>query len=75
MPVLLRQYLKLGGQILGFNIDPQFNNSIDCLLWVDLMRTELPHLNKYMGTAEAARFRALHTNDVSTSSGTSRLAG
>lgn len=75
VPVLLRQYLKLGGQILGFNIDPQFNNSIDCLLWVDLMRTELPHLNKYMGTAEAARFRALHTNDEVATAGTSRLAG
>ena len=49
IPVIMRQYLKLGGQILGFNIDPEFNNSVDCLLWVDLMRTERPLLKKYMG--------------------------
>ena len=60
IPVILRQYLKLGGQILGFNIDPEFNNSVDCLLWVDLMRTELPLLRKYMSREGADSFRAYH---------------
>ena len=60
IPVILRQYLKLGGQILGFNIDPDFNNSVDCLLWVDLMRTELPLLRKYMSRDGADNFRAFH---------------
>ena len=60
VPVLLRQYLKLGGQILGFNIDQDFGNSIDCLLWVDMRRTELPLLRKYMGTELAAQFYANH---------------
>jgi len=60
VPVLLRQYLKLGGRILGFNIDTQFGNSIDCLLWVDMRLTELPLLRKYMGTELADRFHALH---------------
>lgn len=60
VPVLLRQYLKLGGQILGFNIDPQFANSIDCLLWVDLMNMEYPLLQKYMGKETAAEFHAYH---------------
>ncbi len=64
VPVLLRQYLKLGGQIMGFNIDPQFKNSIDCLLWVDLMRTELPLLRKYMSLDGASRFRAYHETDT-----------
>ena len=57
VPVILRQYLKMGGHILGFNIDAAFNNAIDCLLWVDLMQTELPLLRKYMGTDGTARFR------------------
>lgn len=61
IPVILRQYLKLGGQILGFNIDPEFNNSVDCLLWVDLMRTELPLLRKYMSNEGADRFREYHS--------------
>ncbi len=60
VPVLLRQYLKFGGQILGFNIDPNFNNSIDCLLWADLTRTELPLLKKYMGRDGAAEFCRRH---------------
>lgn len=59
IPVILRQYLKLQGQILGFNIDPDFNNSVDCLLWVDLMRTEAPMLKRYMGE-ETDNFRAYH---------------
>jgi putative hemolysin len=58
VPVLLRQYLKFGGHILGFNIDPSFNNAIDCLLWADLMHTDLPLLRKYMGTEAAAAFCA-----------------
>ena len=29
IPVLLRQYLKLGGRIAGFNVDPAFSDSID----------------------------------------------
>ena len=39
VPVLLRQYLKLGGRMLAFNVDPAFNDSIDCLLMVDLRQT------------------------------------
>jgi putative hemolysin len=66
VPVLLRQYLKLGGQILGFNIDSDFGDSIDCLLWVDMRRTELPLLRKYMGNALAEQFHTTHC-DVRTS--------
>lgn len=53
VPVLLRQYLKLGGRILGFNVDPQFNHAIDALLMVDLSRCELRTLQRYMGKQEA----------------------
>ncbi|MEQ8660453.1 MAG: GNAT family N-acyltransferase [Gammaproteobacteria bacterium] len=60
VPVLLRQYLKLNGRILGFNVDPDFNHSIDCLLWVDLRRTDPQLLTKYMGRAGLARFLAYH---------------
>lgn len=60
IPVLLRQYLKLNGRILGFNVDPEFNNAIDCLLWVDLSLTEVPLLRKYMGAEGANRFLAHH---------------
>ena len=60
VPVLLRQYLKFGGHILGFNVDPNFNNAIDCLLWCDLMHTEFPLLIKYMGKEGAIEYRKMH---------------
>ncbi len=60
VPVLLRQYLKLGGRILGFNVDPAFNNVIDGLLVVDLLQTEPPILAKYFTDAGTEAFRAFH---------------
>ncbi len=36
MPVLLKKYLKQNGKIIGFNIDPKFNNALDGLLILDL---------------------------------------
>jgi len=56
IPVLLRQYLKLGGKLLGFNVDPEFSNALDGLILVDLTRTEPKLLQRYLGAAEAAAF-------------------
>jgi tryptophan synthase alpha subunit len=60
VPVLLRQYLKLGGRLLGFNVDPDFNNALDGLIMVDLRHTDLKTLQKYMGKQEAAQFLEFH---------------
>ncbi|MBS0375234.1 MAG: lysophospholipid acyltransferase family protein [Proteobacteria bacterium] len=60
VPVLLRQYLKLGAKVLGFNVDPAFGHSIDVLVAVDLMETDERVLAKYMGRAAAESFRAGH---------------
>jgi putative hemolysin len=59
-PVLLRQYLKLGGRILGFNLDPQFSNSLDCLVLVDLRKTEPRVLQKYMSADAWESFSRAH---------------
>jgi hypothetical protein len=61
VPILLRQYLKLGGRLLGFNVDPAFSNSIDCLIMVDLLRTDPRVLNKYMGREKAETFLGFHS--------------
>jgi putative hemolysin len=58
VPVLLRQYLRLGGRILGFNVDPNFANALDGLILVDLTKTEPRLLERYLGTREAAKFLA-----------------
>ena len=62
VPVLLRQYLKLGGRLLGFNVDPDFSNALDGLIVVDLTRTEPKLLERYLGKAESAAFLAFHNN-------------
>ena len=36
MPVLLKSTLYQNGKIIGFNIDPKFNNALDGLLILDL---------------------------------------
>lgn len=49
VPVLLRQYLRLGGKLLGFNIDTEFSNALDGLILVDLRKTEPKLLDRYLG--------------------------
>jgi putative hemolysin len=63
VPVLLRQYLKLGGELLAFNLDRKFSNVVDGLILVDLIRTEPRTLERYLGKQEAASYRALHNRD------------
>jgi putative hemolysin len=55
-PVLLRQYLKLGGRLACFNVDESFSGVIDGLIVVDLLCTEPRVLQKYMGREQAAAF-------------------
>jgi putative hemolysin len=56
VPVLLRQYLKLGGKLLGFNVDPEFSDTLDGLIVVDLTKTDPRLLERYLGKAEALEF-------------------
>lgn len=60
VPVLLRQYLKLGGKLLGFNVDPEFSNALDGLIVVDLTRTGPRLLERYLGKDEAQAFLQFH---------------
>lgn len=60
IPILLRQYLKLGGVLLGFNVDPDFSDVLDGLILVDLAKTDPRLLERYMGKEGAARFLAAH---------------
>ena len=60
VPILLKQYLKLGGEIAGFNVDPAFGNVIDGLIIVDLTKTELRMLERYQGREGARMFLAHH---------------
>lgn len=48
VPLLVREYLKLGGQFLSFNVDPDFAGVIDGLVVVDLLKTDRRLLKFYM---------------------------
>jgi len=60
IPILLKQYLKLGGQMLGFNVDKAFGNVVDGLVLVDVAQADPRILDKYMGKTGAAAFLAYH---------------
>lgn len=46
VPVLLRQYEKLGGKVLSLNVDNNFSDVLDCLLLVDLNQAQHPLLRR-----------------------------
>ena len=60
IPVLLKQYLKLGGKLLGFNVDPHFAQSLDGLILVDLRNTAPTTLHRYLGREGLHRFLSYH---------------
>jgi putative hemolysin len=57
IPILLKHYLKLGGQILAFSLDPGFSNVLDGFILVDLNKTDPKLLERYMGKEKAFAFR------------------
>ncbi len=58
VPVLVKQYLKLRGRFVAFNVDPDFSEVVDGLIFVDLRKTYRTVLDKYMGQENAMRFLA-----------------
>ncbi len=60
IPVLLRQYLNIGGEILAFNVDADFSDVLDGLVVVDLAKMNRTLLEKYLGKTGAAGFVAFH---------------
>src|SRR5215813_15333855 len=60
VPVLLRQYLRVGGRCLAFNLDPNFSDVLDALLIADLRTAPLALLERCLGRAEAHLFLESH---------------
>jgi putative hemolysin len=60
IPVLLRQYLKLGAKMIAFNVDTAFSDVVDALMVCDLTRTDRKLLERYMGKEGVQRFLAHH---------------
>jgi putative hemolysin len=62
LPVLLRQYLNLGGKLVGFNVDSTFSNALDGLIVVDLLQTDRRLLERYLGKEGTERFLRYHAS-------------
>ena len=60
IPILVKQYVKLGGKLLAFSVDPQFGNTLDGFVMVDLTRTSPEILARYIGKEQAQSFMAWH---------------
>ena len=69
VPVLMRHYLKIGGEMLAFNVDRNFSNVLDGLILVDLRKTDPARLESYMGKEDAARFLNFHAAQTELVSG------
>ena len=61
LPVLLRHYARLGGQLLSFNVDKNFSDVLDGFVMVDLRKSDPVLLARYMGKEGVARIRAFHS--------------
>jgi putative hemolysin len=59
IPVLLRQYLALNGRFVGFSVNHSFNDSLDGLILVDLRKTPIKYLQRYLGKEGSAGFLSL----------------
>lgn len=60
VPVLLRQYSKLGGRLLGFHVDARFSDTLDGLILVDLRKAERRALDRYLTPAGAGALLNYH---------------
>ncbi len=58
IPVLLRQYLRLGGRMAAFNIDENFGSTLDCFVTVDIKQTPERVLQRYCGKEQAKHLRS-----------------
>jgi putative hemolysin len=57
VPILIKEYIKLGGQFLGFSVDADFQDAMDGFVVVNLDRTNPKLLSLHMGPENYERFR------------------
>jgi len=61
VPILIKHYVKLGGQMLSFNVDKAFSNVLDGFVVVDLRRTDPAVLRRYLGEDGCRAFLSYHS--------------
>jgi putative hemolysin len=60
VPGLIKQYMNMGGNFLGFNIDHDFCDVLDGLTLVDLRKTDPRILSRFLGKEGTKSFLEYH---------------
>ncbi len=60
IPILLKQYLKLNGQLMGFNVDPDFGDVLDGLILIDVPSIDERVMKKYLGNETGEVYLRYH---------------
>lgn len=60
LPVLLKKYIKQNAQLVGFNVDPKFNNAVDGLLYIRIADLPESTVKPVMEEFQAELERKLH---------------
>ena len=60
LPVLLKKYIKQNAQLVGFNVDPKFNNAVDGLLYIRIADLPETTVKPVMEEFQAELERKLH---------------
>ncbi|MBR3086204.1 MAG: lysophospholipid acyltransferase family protein [Kiritimatiellae bacterium] len=60
IPILVKQYAKMGGKIACFNVDPLFNYCVDGLIAIRLAHADERIMRRYMGPDAWASYLQLH---------------
>ncbi len=63
VPILLRHYVKLNARLLAFNVDPDFNDSVDSLMICELPKADPKLLSHYMGKGGARAYLEEHSRE------------
>ena len=64
IPVLLRQYLRLGGKMVSFGIDEDFGGTLDCFVVVELSKTPERARRRYRGKEYANDSNYTHGGEM-----------
>ena len=60
LPVLLKKYIKQNAHLVGFNVDPKFNNAVDGLLYIRIADLPESTVKPVMEEFQAELERKLH---------------
>jgi hypothetical protein len=62
VPVLIRQYLKMEARVLAFNVDRDFGNVVDVLMWMDVPAIPERMMRIYMGQKSMDEYLAFQAS-------------